>query len=76
MLKLKRYELHQTQDGADMRQRDDGEWCDADDVEKLEARLAEALRLLNEVIHPEGLVSQAITQELYDECVIFFESKE
>ena len=75
MLKLKRYELHQTQDGAHMRNRDDGEWCDADDVEKLEARLAEALRLLNEVIHPEGLVSKSITQELYDDCVIFIESK-
>ena len=58
-----------------MRNRDDGEWCDADDVEKLEARLAEALRLLNEVIHPEGLVSKSITQELYDDCVIFIESK-
>lgn len=73
---LKRYELHQTNAGSNMRQRDDGEWCDADDVEKLEAKLAEALRLLNAVIHPEGLVSQAITQELYDECVIFIESKE
>lgn len=67
-MKLKRYELHQTNAGSCMRQRDDGEWCDADDVERLEAQLNEAVLLLDTVVNAN---SESITPDLRDEVVCF-----
>lgn len=67
-MKLKRYELHQTNAGSCMRQRDDGEWCDADDVERLEAQLNEAVLLLETVVNAN---SESITPSLRDEVACF-----
>lgn len=67
-MKLKRFELHQTQAGSCMKQRDDGEWCSADDVEKLEKQLADAVSLLDTVIHTN---SESLKASQYDEVVRF-----
>lgn len=72
-MKLKRFELHQTFVGASMRQRDDGEWCDADDVERLEADLAKGIHLLQMVLSAN---SETIGPSLHDECVRFILSLE
>jgi hypothetical protein len=42
MIVLQRYEMHTTQAGSKMRRHDSGEWCDSDDVEKLERELDKA----------------------------------
>lgn len=49
-----------------MRQLDDGEWCDADDVERLEADLSKCFHLLQMVLSAS---SETISPSLHDECV-------
>jgi hypothetical protein len=73
-MKLKRYELHKTQAGSHMRLSEfDGEWCDADDVERLEMDLSKCFHLLRMLFSAS---SETIKPSLHDECVRFMLSQE
>jgi len=55
--KIQRYEMHTTQVGSHMRRRNDGEWCDSDDVEKLEAELEKANQKIARMAKIAGYLS-------------------
>jgi hypothetical protein len=70
-MKLKRFELRS--DDAAMVEGDAGEWCDADDVERLEMDLDKCFHLLRMLFSAS---SETIKPSLHDECVRFMLTQE